>query len=424
MDTISGAGEWRALDGTLSAWYDAPSVTAGAALVARIAELSGATAAVDVDLRATGLRVRIAGPSLVGDGLVWAREISKAASELGLQADPATLQTIRFALASSEPALVERFWEQVLDYERVGAHGPGLHGPAAGESAAAGAAMGGLEDGLRREPGVRVERLEGTRPLRNRIHVDVGRSAAAVERVKAAIGKEAYGAYGLTLADHDGNEVDLVPGEELAETTDWLAQFGAMTFYPNASSAQASQLVTAVAELADGAGVPLMVDVRPEGVAIDSGKDLWERPDGGADPRFVEVARRIERAARSLGLVADPARLRFVQFGIDAVNVPAVRAFWMRLLKYEQDPRPFVSDIYDPRWLNPVLIFQELDAADEERRRQRNRIRFELVVPDDAVQSRLEAALSAGGRILAEEPGQVLVGDPEGNEVEVRSTGG
>ena len=42
-------------------------------------------------------------------------------------------------------------------------------------------------------------------------------------------------------------------------------------------------------------------------------------------------------------------------------------------LGYTVDRRDEVSDIHDPRRLNPVLVFQELDASDTERRRQRNR---------------------------------------------------
>jgi hypothetical protein len=57
-----------------------------------------------------------------------------------------------------------------------------------------------------------------------------------------------------------------------------------------------------------------------------------------------------------------------------------------------------------------VLFFQQL----AEPREQRNRIRFELAVPDPVqrVEQRVE---SAGGRVLSEKP--YLVADPEGNEV-------
>ncbi|TCC16496.1 VOC family protein [Kribbella speibonae] len=343
-------------------WYDAPSHAAGAALAERLAQHGMP----DVDIRSTGVRVRAT------------EEAQLAAAELGLTMNPAGHQTLDVVIEAADPAAVQPFWDTVL--------GPDL---------------------LRRDPKFAVRRLAEPRPLRNRIHVDVVRPAAAVDEARAVTGREPSGAYGVMLPDDEGNEVDLVPGDPLPGTTDWLALFAAMTFYPTSAPAQ---LAIKVAELADAAGVPLMIDVRAEGVVIDSGKDRWEDADG-ADPKFVALATRIEDAAKELGLRADPTPLRFVQFGIDAIDVPAVRAFWVALLGYVEDERQFLSDIYDPRRLNPVLFFQQL----EEPRQQRNRIRFELAVPEDAVAQRVRTALSAGGQVLSDNP--YLVADPEGNEI-------
>ncbi|HEY3556509.1 MAG TPA: VOC family protein [Kribbella sp.] len=340
-------------------WYDAPSHAAGAAL-------AGLTTA-DLDVRATGVRVR-------ADDLT---QVSAAARQLGLMENPAGSQVLDVEIQAADPDAVRTFWD---------------------------VALGGLEDPLRRTPTFAVRRLDEPRPLRNRIHVDVVRPEETV--ILARAGREPSGPFGVMLADAEGNEVDLVPGDPLPGTTDWLTLFSAMVFYPEAPR----QFVTTVAELADGAGVPLLIDVRREGVTIDSGKDRWEDGDG-ADPKFVALAQRIEAAARESGLRSDPAPLRFVQFGIDAMDVPAVRAFWTQLLGYAEDPRRDVTDIYDPRGLNPVLFFQQL----EEPREQRNRIAFQLAVPEELLAQRIGTALSAGGRVLAENP--YLVADPEDNEV-------
>ena len=48
--------DWRVVDGVATAWFDAPSLIEGAALAGRIVELS---AEIVVDLRATGMRVRL-----------------------------------------------------------------------------------------------------------------------------------------------------------------------------------------------------------------------------------------------------------------------------------------------------------------------------------------------------------------------------
>ena len=151
---------------------------------------------------------------------------------------------------------------------------------------------------------------------------------------------------------------------------------------------------------------------------IDGSKDQWEddAPNGGA--AFVKLARRIQDAAHELGLAPDPQPLRFVQFGIDAVDADVLSTFWRTLLGYQPDPREQVSDIYDPRRLNPVLFFQQLDANDE-RTKQRNRIHFELVVPQDQAQARIDTALSAGGRVLDRSDQHCLLSDPEGNEIDI-----
>lgn len=188
-----------------------------------------------------------------------------------------------------------------------------------------------------------------------------------------------------------------------------------MTYFPTASYGQAAQLVAAVAELADDAGIALLIDLRAGGVTVDTGKDQW------VDERFGDLARQIQAAARSMGLTADPSRLRFVQIGIDAVDIPAVRSFWRAVLGYEFDERPDVTDIYDPRRLNPRLFFQRLATDDRARRAQRNRIHVDLFVPNDQADARIEAALAAGGRVVydAEAPEWWTLADPEGNEVDI-----
>jgi hypothetical protein len=396
-----GAQDWRSIGTGARAWFAAPSHAAGAGLVTRIAEspaIAGRNRLPDIDLRAGGVRVRLA-----PDDVAVARAISAAAADLGLTGEPAALQTLEVTIDALDTESVTSFWRTVLGREPAG--------------------DGVLIDPLRRGPAVRVGRLSEPRPLRNRIHLDIVRGPEAVQEVKTAVGGEVYGAFGLTLADREGNEVDLVTGSELSpEASDWRALFGAMTFYPTASPQQAARLAAAVGQLADDTGVPLLIDLRPDGVVIDSGKDQWEDDQGGVDARFVGLAARIQFAARDLGLSADPARPQFQQFGIDAVDIPAVRAFWAAVLGYRYDPRTRLTDIYDPRRLNPEFFFQQMDPAEHDRSRQRNRIHFDLLVPYDQVRARLDTAVAAGGRIVAEAPARYALADPEGNEIDIVAT--
>jgi Glyoxalase-like domain len=401
----AGIEDWRALDIGAGAWFDAPSLTAGAALVRRIAGLVGDNGLPDIDLRAGGVRVQIGAPGSADPTRVdvaLARAISVAAQDLGLAADPTALQIVRLAIDVTDRPSVMPFWRTAFGYEPIGADS--------------------LGDPLRRDPAISFHHQDQPRPLRNRIHVDVVRAPDAVAAVKAATGCTAYGVFQVTLADADGNEVDLVPGGTLPagpDTADWQVLFGAMTFYPIASPGQAGDFASVVAGLADDAGLPLLVDLRSDGVTIDSGKDQWEDDEHAAGNRFADLAGRIQAAAHERGHSADTTRLRFVQLGIDAVDVPAVRAFWTALLGYEHDPRTFLTEIYDPRRLNPVVIFQPMDASEEDRRRQRNRIHFDLVVPSDQAQARIDAAVATGGRIVTKTADRHTLADPEGNEVTI-----
>ena len=383
--------DWRAVDGVATAWFDAPSLIEGASLAGHIVDLS---AEIAVDLRATGVRVRL-------DSDKHAEAVSTAARDLGLAADPTVLQHLSVVFESPNPNVVRRFWQRVLDY--------------APED------DGGLTDPLRRDPAIRIRQSTEPRPLRNRIHLDVVRPAAAV--VQAGLG-EASGPFGVCHADPDGNEVDLVPGAALGEgieTADWQAVWSAMASYRTTSPTQQRDLAAAAAALADDAGFPMLVDLRPGLVIIDSGKDQWDGDAHGLELDFTDLAGKLQTAARELRATADPGPPRFVQLFIDAADVAAVRAFWVAALGYIHDRRAGVSDIHDPRELNPVLVFQGLDASEMERRRQRNRIHFELAMPRDLAQARLATTIAAGGRLLDESADRWRVADPEGNEVVIVS---
>ncbi|MEV6281962.1 VOC family protein [Kribbella sp. NPDC051770] len=374
--------DWRVVDGVMTAWFGAASMGAGAALVGRVVELP-----VEVDLRASGVRVRVGSE---GD----AEMVSAAAREVGLVAEPGVLQQVSVVLESPEPDGVRSFWGRVLDYAVAG--------------------DGGLVDPLRRDPALRMGRSSEVRPLRQRVHLDVVRPGAVVERVRSG---EPAGPYGVCHADADGNEVDLVPGDPLGESgaDDWQAVFSAMVCYRTTTPTQQRELAAAAATLADATGFPLMVDLRPGLVLIDSGKDLWEQEAHGLDLDFAELAASLQKTARWLGVSADPELPRFVQLFLDAADVDAVRAFWMGALGYVADRRDGLSDIRDPRGLNPVLLFQELDASDVERRRQSNRMYFELAVPADVAEARLANMIAAGGRLIGQEDGRWRVADPEDN---------
>lgn len=388
MPEVNDIGmDWRAIGGVATAWFDASSLTEGATLAGRVVELHSDAV---VDMRASGVRVRLDSPEQCA-------AVSSVAAELGLAANPSVLQRLDVVIESADPATLRPFWQRALDYVPD--------------------SDGDLIDASRRDPTIRFRRSTDERPLRNRIHLDVVRPASAVD--EASIG-EASGPYGVRHADADGNEVDLVPGSALDDTddpSDWQAVFSAMACYRVSSPTQQRDVATTVAAIGDDAGFPLLIDLRAGLVIVDSGKDLWEADAHGLALDFTGVAAQLQTAAHELGATAEPTSARFVQLFYDAADVAAVRAFWSAALGYTHDRRAGVTDIVDPRRLDPVIVFQELDVSDTERRQQRNRIHVELTVPSDLVANRLATATSAGGRIIDESDDRWCVADPEDNEL-------
>jgi glyoxalase superfamily protein len=358
-------------------WFGAGSQEEAAALAGSIVELlpDGAVAP-DMEVRGDGVRVR------AGDLM------PAIADAAGLVAETGVVQELSFRIDSAAPQTA--FWRTALNYEGAGP----------------------IQDRLRRCPVVRFERSGEARPLRNRIHLDSGHPgpiAGTAAALQAEGGRELRTSqWYSTVADADGNEVDLVPGGPLEGTADWTAMFGGMAFYPGATPRQAAELAQEAARLADDAGIPLMIDLRPEGVVFDSGKDQWEEVAG-----FADLAAAVEGVARAAGLTADNRGLRFVQAVIDAVDIQAVSAFWRTVLGYVPAPNTDCTDLFDPRQLNPVVLFQALDPTELDRRRQRNRIHFELLLPEDQVRPRIDAAVAAGGTVLD----GTRLADPEGNEI-------
>src|SRR4029079_887076 len=127
---------------------------------------------------------------------------------------------------------------------------------------------------------------------------------------------EASGPFGVCHTDPDGNEGDLVPGTALGErigTSHWQAVSRATESYRTTSPTQQRDLAAAAAALADDAGFPLLVDLRPGLVIVDSGKDQWQDDAHGLELDFADLAGEIQSAARELGATPDPGLPRFVQ---------------------------------------------------------------------------------------------------------------
>jgi 4a-hydroxytetrahydrobiopterin dehydratase len=187
-----------------------------------------------------------------------------------------------------------------------------------------------------------------------------------------------------------------------------------------ASLAQAVSVAgSAVAAAGAGADESLQADIRADRVILT----LQSQRTGWVNQREVEWARLISAAVRELGLAADPdlsgagtRSAQVMEIAIDAMDLTAIRPFWLAVLGYGDEPgKSGPQDaLVDPLGEGPAIWFQQMDAP----RPQRNRIHFDISVPHDEAQRRIQAALAAGGTLLsdAEAPAFWVLADAEGNE--------
>lgn len=132
------------------------------------------------------------------------------------------------------------------------------------------------------------------------------------------------------------------------------------------------------------------------------------------------LAEQISRLAAEAGLArAEDIGLE-VEVAIDALDIDAVRPFWLAVLGYEPITPPQwragepIVDLGHPHGRGPRLWFQQMDAP----REQRNRIHLDVHVAADVAEQRVAAALAAGGRLVsaAHAPSFWVMADAEGNE--------
>jgi 4a-hydroxytetrahydrobiopterin dehydratase len=195
-----GVEDWRVLWSVAFATYRTGDFATGLRLVDRIGELAEAAGHhPDVNLRYGVVEVRLVTHqnwSLTDLDLSLAQQISSAAKTFGIPADPGRTRTWEFALDAHDVDKVRTFWCAVLGYEMAG--DTDIADP----------------DGL--YPPVYVQQMDEPRTGRNRIHIDVGvphdQAEARVAAALAAGGtlvSDAFAPRWWTLADPEGNEVDL-----------------------------------------------------------------------------------------------------------------------------------------------------------------------------------------------------------------------
>ncbi|WP_189667262.1 VOC family protein [Promicromonospora soli] len=213
--------------------------------------------------------------------------------------------------------------------------------------------------------------------------------------------QEANMAAGLTAAEFHAS-----PGVEDWRVTSW----GPQACFRSASLSQAAGLLPAVVDAAARFDLSPDVDVRPEAVIV-------RIPYRGADripSQASGLAATISSAARRLDLTPEPTLIQTVDIAVAQHPELDTRPFWATVLGYE--PTGDV-DAVDPLRRGPQLSFQDIRPA----RTGRGRTHIDVSVPADQAKARVDAAVSAGGRIVDDSyaPAWWTLASPDNHGVDV-----
>lgn len=196
-----GVADWRIVFDGARAVFRTETFAAGFALAGRIAMLAEeAGHHPDLDLRYRSVGVRLWTEAVQGiteRDVQLARAISAAARELGIAADPSAVQYVQVSIDALSIPTVMPFWRAVLGYEFLGDED--------------------VVDPLKRWPSFWFQQMSEPRTERNRFHIDVSVPQDQAE-ARVAAGLAAGGRLvrdnaprHWTLADPEGNEVDIAP---------------------------------------------------------------------------------------------------------------------------------------------------------------------------------------------------------------------
>jgi 4a-hydroxytetrahydrobiopterin dehydratase len=197
---------------------------------------------------------------------------------------------------------------------------------------------------------------------------------------------------------------------EAAGLSDWRQLFEALrTRFLTGDFATGLRLVSRIGELAEAANHHPDVDLRYPHVNVT----LFSHDVFGVTSRDVDLARAISAAAADLGVEADPTTIAVVEIALDTWDHEEIKPFWSAVLGMRNHPH-YDEELRDLSGSQPTLWFQETDRHDE----PRQRFHLDVRVAPEVAESRIAAALEAGGTLVTDEyaPRFWVLADPHGNK--------
>jgi 4a-hydroxytetrahydrobiopterin dehydratase len=216
------------------------------------------------------------------------------------------------------------------------------------------------------------------------------------------------------------NQITPTAFEETDGLQDWrVISEGGCIFFRTASLAESTRLAQVIAELPGIEDHQPAMDIRAAGVTV---RLISVSADYiGMTDIDVDLAKRISTVGRELGLTADPAGIQALLVIPGAPDITQVMPFWRAVLGYEPRIDSPDEDLVDPRDRGAPFWFE---AMEEPRPDGGGAIHISVWVPHDQAESRIAAALAAGGHMVREDfaPAWWTLADAAGNEVDISTT--
>ena len=195
--------------------------------------------------------------------------------------------------------------------------------------------------------------------------------------------------------------------------SDWrVTSTGPQAVFAATSLSHAANLVAPVVAAAERFGILPDVDVRPEGVVVR----VPNRGGDGIPAATPAFAAAVSQSAAELRLTPDPSLAQSIGIYVAQHSQTDVRPFFMAALGYQALGE---TDAVDSLRCGPQLAFNPItgDAA------ARGRTHFDVFVPADQAQARVDAALAAGGRLVDDShaPAWWSLASPDNHGVDIAS---
>lgn len=189
---------------------------------------------------------------------------------------------------------------------------------------------------------------------------------------------------------------------------DWVVLHGgAAAFFALGTLPEAARFADAVAQLPTLSDKGALLTVSDEGVAVRLTRDVWQ-----LEPYHIELAREVSAVARKHDAKPQPEHVQEVQLAIAAKADQICLPFWRAVLGYSAMAD---DNAVDELGHGSTVWMQEI----AEEKALRHAMHIDVSVSRTQIESRLRAAIAAGGTIVdaSHAPSHWTLSDPAGNRV-------